>query len=112
MTETFADCEKGKKAVANPYEDYQKTGLDKMLKLAKTLCRLVQAFEVIIRAKFPDSVPIKALLVAIANLCQLLPAADAEFAAWELNTAPVPSDPMDTGGINPDAPEAIDPEFT
>lgn len=97
--------------MTNPYADYQKTGLDKMIKLAKTLCRLVLDFEVIIIAVFPDSDPIKFLLAAIKDLCALIPAAEAEFAAWEMNTALPPADPMDTAGINPEADEAVPPDF-
>lgn len=98
--------------MTNPYADYQKTGLDSMIKLAKTLCRLVQTFEVIIRAIFPDSIPINALLVAIKDLCVLIPEVETEFLQWETNTALPPADPLDTAGINPDAPEAVDPDFT
>lgn len=98
--------------MTNPYADYQKTGLDSMIKLAKTLCRLVQTFEVIIRAIFPDSIPINALLVAIKDLCVLIPEVETEFLQWETNTALPPSDPLDTAGINPDAPEAVPPDFT
>lgn len=95
-----------------PYEDYKKTGLDKMIKLAKTLCFLVQTFEVIIRAKFPDSVPIMALLDAIKALCLLIPDADAEFQQWILDQTPPPADSADIAGINPDAPEAPEGDIT
>ena len=95
----------------NPYEDYQRTGLDKMIKLAKVLCRLVQTFEVIIRAKFPDSAPINALLTAIATLCTLIPEADAEFQAYILDQTPPPADAGDTVGINPEAPAAQPPDL-
>lgn len=95
-----------------PYEDYKKTGLDKMIKLAKTLCLLVQTFEVIIRSKFPDSVPINALLDAIKTLCLLVPDADAAFQEWVLDQTPPPADSADIAGINPDAPAAVDPDIT
>lgn len=96
----------------NPYADYEKTGMDKMIKLAKVLCRLVQTFEVIIRAKFPDNVAIIALLEAIKNLCVLIPDADAEFQAYILDQTPPPSDPNEISGINPDAPAAQPPDLT
>lgn len=96
----------------NPYEDYQKTGMDKMIKLAKVLCRLVQTFEVIIRAKFPDNVAIIALLEAIKNLCVLIPDADAEFQAYILDQTLPPADPNEISGINPDAPSAKPPDLT
>lgn len=98
--------------MSNPYVDYQKTGLDKMIKLAKILCRLVQTFEVIIRAKFPDSLPIIALLEAIKNLCLLVPDADAEFQAFILDQTPPPADASEAAGINPDAPAAQPPDLT
>lgn len=93
------------------YENYEKTGYKKMLDLAKTLCRLVQTFEVIIRAKFPDSVPIIALLDAIKVLCELLPAADDAFQSLTLNTTPPESDAEMTPGYDPSAPAAVDPDF-
>lgn len=96
----------------NPYEDYKKTGLDKMIKLAKVLCRLVQTFKVIIDAKFPDSVPIQALVTAILALCPLIADADADFMAWELDQTLPPADAGDTMGINPDAPAAEAPDIT
>jgi hypothetical protein len=97
--------------MSTPYEDYQKTGLKKMIELAKVLCRLVQTFEVIIRAKFPDSVPIIALLDAIAVLCTLIPAADADFQAYALVTTPMPEDAAEIAGIDPTAPPAEDPDL-
>lgn len=96
----------------NPYADYQRTGLDKMIKLAKVLCRLVLDFKIIILAVFPDSEPIKLLIAAIEDLCQLIPEAEAEFAAWELDVTLPPSDPAETAGINPDAPAASAPDIT
>jgi hypothetical protein len=96
----------------NPYEDYQKTGLDKMIKIARTLCRLVQTFEIIIRAKFPDSVPINALLSAIAALCLLIPEAETEFRAYVVDATPPPSDALDTVGIDESAPPAASPDLT
>lgn len=98
--------------MSNPYEDYKKTGLDKMIKLAKVLCRLVQTFKVIIDAKFPDSVPIQALVTAIIALCALIPDAESEFLAWELDQTLPPADVGDTLGINPDAPAAQPPDLT
>lgn len=93
------------------YDDFQKTGLDKMLKIAKVLCRLVQTFRVIIDAKFPDSVPIQALMTAISLLCPLIADADAEFRAYQTDSTLPPADALETVGIDPDAPDAIDPDF-
>lgn len=96
---------------ANPYEDYQKTGLEKMIKFAKVLCGLVATFKVVIDAKFPDNVAIQALVTAILALCPLIPEADAEFKAYQLDMTLPPSDAGETGGINVDAPPAVPPDF-
>jgi hypothetical protein len=98
--------------MANPYADYQKTGMDKLIKLAKVLCRLVQTFKVIIDAKFPDSVAIQALVAAILLLCPLIADADAEFQEYQLDMTLPPADVGDSTGINPDAPAAVAPDFT
>ena len=97
---------------SNPYEDYQKTGMDKMIKLAKVLCRLVATFKVVIDAKFPDNVAIQALMTAILALCPLIPDADAEFQAYQLDVTPPPSDAGEIIGINPDATPASPPDLT
>lgn len=98
--------------MTNPYADYKKTGMDKMLALAKTLCRLVQAFEVVINNVFPDSPAIILLMGAIKNVCALLPDAETEFVAWQLDQTPPPADASETAGINPDAPAASAPDIT
>jgi hypothetical protein len=97
--------------MSNPYSDYKKTGMDKMLALAKTLCRLVNAFETIIINVFPDSPAIILLMGAIKNVCALLPEAEGEFLQWQLDQTLPPADAGDISGINPDAPAAIDPDF-
>lgn len=96
---------------SSPYSDYERTGMDKAIKLAKTLCRIVQTFEVIIRAKFPDNGAIILLLEAIKNVCLLLPEADAEFLEYELSQIAPPADSGDTVGIDPTAPPAADPDL-
>lgn len=96
----------------SPYDDYQKTGLDKMLALAKTLCRLVLTFKIIILAKFPDSLPIQALITAIEGLCALIPEAETEFRQWQLDQTLPPDDASENAGIDPDAPEALPPDYT
>lgn len=96
----------------NPYSDYQKTGLDKMIKFAKILCRLVMTFKVVIDAKFPDNVPIQALVTAILALCPLIPDADMAFAEYQLDQTLPPDDSGDITGINPDAPAAQPPDLT
>lgn len=95
-----------------PYDDYQKTGMDKAIKFAKILCGIVQTFEPIIRAKFPDNGAIIALLEAIKSVCTLLPAADAEFQQYQLDQTMPPADAEDAAGIDPSAPAAVPPDFT
>lgn len=98
--------------MANPYESYEKTGYKKLLDLAKTLCRLVQQWEVVIRAKFGDNLAIMALLEAVLQLCVLLPAADAEYQALTLVQTP-PSDVVEeTPGYDPSADEPLPPDYT
>jgi hypothetical protein len=52
----------------NPYADFKRDGMDKVIALAKTLCRLILTFEVVIRAKYGDNIAIIALLEAVKNL--------------------------------------------
>lgn len=96
----------------NPYAEREKTGYKKMLDLAKTLCRLVQQFEVIIRARFGDNIAIIALLESIKALCELLPEADAAFQAETLVITPPSETSEDTAGYDPSAPPAADPDLT
>lgn len=98
--------------MSNPYADYQRDGFDKLLQLCKAMCRIVQAWEVVIREKYGDNTSIIALLDLTLELCALLPAADAAFKAIALDQTPPPEDPMDTAGINFDAPAAVDPDIT
>lgn len=94
------------------YGDREKTGYKKMLDLAKVLCRLVNDFEAIIRGRFPDSLPILALLDAIKALCLLLPEAEDAFLQETTNVAPPVASPEDTPGYDPSSPDPVDPEFT
>lgn len=96
----------------NPYADYEKDGFNQLLKLCKAMCRIVQAWEAIIRAKYGDNTSIIALLDLTLELCALLPAADAEFQGIDLVTAPPAETPEDTLGYDPSAPPAVAPDFT
>ena len=96
----------------NPYETYQKDGVDRLLQLCKAMCRIVQAWEAVIRAKYGDNESIIALLDVTLELCALLPAADSAFKAISTDTTLPPSDAGETAGINPDAPAAVDPDIT
>lgn len=98
--------------MSSQYADYEKTGYKKMLDLAKTLCRLVTTWEVVIRAKFPDSLPILALLDAIKALCLLLPEADEAFTALTVVSTPPADTSEETGGYDPSAEPTQPPDLT
>lgn len=97
--------------MTNPYADYEKTGYKRLLDLAKTLCRLVQQWEVVIRAKFSDNLAIMALLEAVLQLCVLLPAADAEYQALTLVVTPPEDTSETTPGYDPSADEPLPPDY-
>ena len=96
----------------NPYASYQKDGVDRLLQLCKALCRIVQAWEPVIREKYGDNTSIIALLDVCLEMCALLPAADQAFKAISLDQTPPPADPSETLGINVDAPPASAPDIT
>lgn len=84
-------------------------GLDKLIRLAKLMCRTVLLFTPILLAKYPDSVLIKDLLAAINVVCQLVPDVENEFLV-EGGTNDIPlDDPELIPGINPGLPPAPDP---
>ena len=96
----------------NPYADYQKDGFDQLLKLCKAMCRIVQAWETVIRAKYGDNPAIINLLDLTLELCALLPAADAAFESIDLNQTPPEDVAEETAGYDPDAAEPVAPDFT
>lgn len=98
--------------MTNPYASYQKDGVDKLLQLCKAMCRIVQAWEPVIREKYADNTAIIALLEVTLELCSLLPAADAAFKEISLDQTLPPADPSETLGINVDAPPASAPDIT
>lgn len=98
--------------MTNPYADYQKDGLNTLLNLCKAMCRLIQQWEPVIREKYGDNDAIIALLDLNLELCALLPAADIAFKEISLDQTLPPADPSEAAGINPDAPDAVDPDFT
>lgn len=96
----------------NPYLSYEKDGVDKLLQLCKAMCRIVQAWEAVIRAKYGDNESIIALLNVTLELCALLPAADSAFKQIALDQTLPPADPSETLGINIDAPPASAPDIS
>lgn len=98
--------------MTNPYADYQRDGVDRLLQLCKAMCRIVQAWEAVIREKYGDNEAIITLLDTTLSLCALLPAADAEFKAISLDQTLPPADPSEAAGINPDAPAPSAPDIT
>lgn len=112
MTSRRNSAQKVKLSMTNPYADYQRDGMDRLLALCKAMCRIVQAWEVVIREKYGDNTAIINLLEATLTLCDLLPEADAAFKAISLDQTLPPSDPSEIAGINPDAPASVPPDFT
>jgi len=87
-------------------------GIDKLVKLAKTLCRTVQIFTPLILKKYPDNTLIQSLLTAINAVCLLIPEVENEFLEdTGLNDEPL-ENPEGINGINPSLPPAPDPNIT
>ena len=57
-----------------------RSGMNKFLLLAQTLCRLVNLSSGVIRARYPDRTALLAVLTAAEGVCALLPAALSEQA--------------------------------
>lgn len=98
--------------MSQPYEDFQRDGFDKLLKLGKALCKLVLAFAPVIRGKYAGNAAIIALLVAVENLCPLIGDAETEFRAFGTDDPLPPVDTGDIAGINPSAPPPPELEIT
>ena len=98
--------------MTSPYADWKRDGLDKLMKLARLVCALVSQFAHIIRSKYAGNPAIIALLTAAEGLCELLPAAQAEFDAMPADDPAYPSDPSTLNGIDPSAPPAPEPDIS
>jgi len=98
--------------MTNPYADYEKDGFNQLLKLCKAMCRIVQAWEAVIRAKYGDNEAIINLLELTLQLCALLPDADAAYQGINLVVTPPQEDAELTPGYDPSAPAAVDPDIT
>lgn len=94
----------------SPYSDFKRDGLDKIIKLAQVLCRLVLAFKAVIEDKYSGYPVIIALLASIESLCDLLPEAKTAFDSIGAEDDPFPEDTGDLAGINPLASPPPDPE--
>ncbi len=87
-------------------------GIDKLVKLAKALCRTVQLFTPLLLKKYPDNELIQTLLTAINGVCLLIPEVENEFLIEEgLNEDPL-ENPEEVNGINPSLPPAPAPDLT
>lgn len=84
-------------------------GLASIVKLGKAICRITQAFSPIIKAKYPESPNILALLTAIDAVCALLPDAQAEMNADTGDNTDIAGE-ADIAGTNPSAPDPVYPE--
>lgn len=98
--------------MTSPYIDFQRDGMKKIIDFGRTLCRLVQTFKPIIIVKYADKPTIIALIVAIESVCALLPEAQNDFLALDLNQSEPPEDTGEMSGIDPAAPPAPDPNLT
>lgn len=83
---------------------FKRDGVTTLINLAKTLCRIVNAFAFVIEAKYSDKPAIMALLTACRNLCDLLPAAQDEFYDPQGENEGMVEDPTEIPGIDPGAP--------
>jgi len=81
-------------------------GIDKMVKLAKALCRTVQLFSALIMKKYPDNTTIQTLLTAINVVCALIPEVEGEFLIDTGLNEDALEDPADIPGIDPGKPAA------
>lgn len=91
------------------YQNTKRDGTNKLINLAKALCRLVATFKPIILNKYKDNANILALLAAIDTVCQIVPEAEAEFMDLQGQNDPIVSDPENTPGLDPSAPPAGEP---
>jgi len=89
-----------------------KDGIDKLIKVAKTLCALVATFSALILRKYPNNELINNLLVAIAGVCALIPEIESEFLETLGDNADILEDPSGTAGIDVTRSPAEDPDFT
>lgn len=98
--------------MTSPYFEWKRDGLSTMIKVARFMCKLINEWAHVIESKYAEKPHILLLLGAAQAMCELLPAAQAEFDAFGFEDAPAPIDPSEMAGINPDAPDAPDPEIT
>lgn len=83
-----------------PLAGIQRDGVDTIIKLAKTLCRIVGVFSPTIRSKWANNGQIISLLDAVEALCPLIqPAADSQY-EWETggNNSVPDTNPEDVPG--------------
>lgn len=93
------------------YANRERDGMTKIIQFGKLLCRLVSQFRVIIEQKYPSSVPIGSLLTAIDALCVVILQAEADYLEASLNQSEPPAEFGDTGGIDPNAPLPLPPDW-
>lgn len=87
-------------------------GIDKIVKLGKKLCGIIQAVTPLLLIKYPDNETIQGLIGAINGVCALLPNVENEFLI-ETGTNEDPlENPAEIAGINPDAEQSYPPDYT
>lgn len=62
-------------------QKYKRNGVGVIMNIAKTACRLVALYGPTAKTAYSDTPVIVALIVAIENICPLLPPADAAYKA-------------------------------
>lgn len=97
--------------MTSPLADFKRDGMTKLVGLAKVMCKTVTTFKPVILAKFGSNLAIVALIEAIEGVCTLLPEAENEFLAIHVDSTPPPADPADIAGLDPDAWEALPPDY-
>ena len=87
--------------MTTPVNQISRDGLDKLVKLGKTMCKAVLLFTPVLLKKYPDSTLIQDLLAAIGVVCALLPEVENEFLQPAGTNEDVLADPTGIPGINP-----------
>lgn len=96
--------------MSNPavYDGRQRDGVSSIQKLARQLCMIVGWAAPIIELKYRNNAAMLALLAAVKEVCNLLPAADAALIPSGDNSDPI-EDPTTIPGVDVSAPAPPDP---
>lgn len=95
--------------MTSPYADWKKDGLTVLLRVARTLCGIIQQWGGVIKSKYSENTAIVTLVELAEALCVALPSAQAEFDAYPSDDPLPPTDTSTILGIDPSAPAEPDP---